>query len=102
MRLIDIKKHFDKRHDFDDSDLFLLKEKHKSVNIVNIPTAWIIPIDKLLCRFASNQVIKEVSQQFGQLIVVFKNIPQDQFNSYKKIIAEFEYIICNIDKDLKI
>ena len=103
MNLIDIKKQFDHRHDFDDSDFIILKKRHSSVNILNIPTAWIIPIDDLLCRFKNDQVIKEVRQEFGQLIVIFKDRLQDQTQllNYKKIVEQFNCVIKNIDKDLE-
>lgn len=96
------KKEFDHRHDFAGSDVELLGGRHPDVNIFNIPVAWVFPVDEMLCRFRYNRAIKEVRQEFGQLIVTFKNRPADQgrYSKYKSIVDECERKIKSIDIDL--
>lgn len=91
------------RHDFSYEELKTLSERHPSVKVsLNIPVAWIIPIDELLCRFRYNQVIDEIGQEFGQLIVRFKNRPEDQekLSKYKDVVEEYEKRIREIDRDI--
>lgn len=98
MNLFEFKQEFDNRHDFMDHDLFLLQERHRSVIVHdNIPSAWIVVIDELLSRFGRNQIIKEVGQEFGQLILIFNQETTDYQN---KIIQEYEKKIKEIDLDL--
>ena len=98
MNLFEFKQEFDNRHDFMDNDLFILKERHHPIVIHdNIPSAWIVIIDELLSRFRCKQIIKEVGQEFGQLILIFKQKPTDYHN---KIIKEYEERIREIDLDL--
>lgn len=96
------KKLFDMRHEFNDEDIDLLKERHPGVEILNIPVAWVVPIDQMLCDFRHSQAISKVEQQFGELCVVFKNRQQDQGRKekYKNTVAKYEKIIKKIDADL--
>lgn len=98
MNLFEFKQEFDHRHDFMDHDLFLLRERHRSVIIHDtVPSAWIVVIDELLFRFRCNQIIREVGQEFGQLILIFKQTPTNYHNN---IIQEYEKRIQEIDLDL--
>lgn len=102
MNLNQRKKEFDHRHDFDDEDLKILQERHPGVEIKNIPTAWIVIVDELLCAFRYNNAITSVEQHFGHLCVSLKNRPEDQgrFKTYRKTIAHYEEKIRAIDLDL--
>jgi hypothetical protein len=64
-KLEEFKKIFDSRHDFNDPDLVILKERHPSVNFISVPAAWIIAIDEMLCRMRYNNPVIEIKQEFG-------------------------------------
>ena len=98
------KKAFDARHDFEDEDITLLKERHPSVEIINVPTAWVLPIDYMLCDFRHSDAIRRVEQCFGQLCITFKNRQDDQgrFEKYKVVISKYEEMIREIDADLSL
>lgn len=69
MSLKSFKKEFDYRHDFEDSDLDILKERWPDVEFSNIPASWIIPVDEMMASFRYSNPIKKVWQSHGQLIV---------------------------------
>jgi len=96
------KNEFDQRHDFEDPDIQLLYDRHADVEFSKIPVAWVMPIDEMLCRFRYNRIAKEVRQEYGQLIVTFKNRPEDQgrFARYQSIVDECEGKLRAIDIDL--
>ena len=56
---------FKSRHDFEDEDLGILKERHPNINITNIPIAWIVIVDELLCRARKEGQIQSIDQSFG-------------------------------------
>jgi hypothetical protein len=107
-------KEFWDRHDISYEELKTLSDRHPSVKInFNIPVAWIVLVDELLCRFRYNQVIEEIGQEFGQLIVVLKkdalllkdrdrNRPEDQGQliKYKEVVEQYDRRIREIDIDL--
>ena len=96
------KNEFDRRHDFEDSDLAVLKNRYPEVEIKNIPTAWIILVDELLYAFRCSNAITSVEQHFGHLCVGLKNRPEDKskFETYRKTIAYYEEKIRATDLDL--
>jgi hypothetical protein len=102
--LAEFKKAFNYRHDFEDSDMQILHERHPSVRFSNIPVAWLVPIDEMLCRFKYNQAVQSVCQEYGQLIVVFKNRPKDRerFTEYQSIVDECGGKLKLIDIDLHV
>lgn len=103
-KLDTFKKEFDYRHDFEDSDMQLLCERHSDIQFSNIPAAWILPVDEMLCKFKYNEVAKAVRQEYGQLVVVLKSRPADQgrYSKYRSIVDECEQKLKSIDMDLHI
>jgi hypothetical protein len=98
MNLNNFKINFDNRHNFNDSDLNILKERFPKIKLKNIPTAWIIPIDEFLSKFRYNQLITEINQFFGFPIISFNkklNVKE------QKIVDKFQETIKNIDKDIR-
>lgn len=67
--LIQYKKEFDSRHDWDIEEENILKNNWPSIKFENIPQAWIIPIDKALLSLSDIESIKEIKQYYGQIIV---------------------------------
>jgi len=92
---------FEERHDFNSEDLGLLFERHPSVKFFDIPEAWIIPIDEMLCLVRYANPFNEVRQVDGLLVVSIKNgIKEIDLAKYKKIVSAADYKIYNIDSDL--
>lgn len=97
--LLAYKEEFDDRHAEDDQeDLATLQERWPSVKFHNIPVAWIVILDTMLCRMRYSNPVREVRQEFGQLIVIHGPLRASQ----EKIIREAEQEIYAIDADLKI
>lgn len=90
---------FNKRHDFEDSDIDLLKERHPNIKFHAIPVAWVIVIDQVLSRLRyKKEKIRSVSQEYGQLIFQFD---LDTFTpKTAEIIRHMHDQIKQIDKDL--
>lgn len=88
-----IGREFNHRHDFNDSDLDVLKQKFPSVSFRNIPQAWIIVIDDLLQTIWPN--VKVISQEFGELCIQWVNDPVGL-----KHVAHAEKRLYMIDADL--
>lgn len=97
--LENFKKEFEKRHDFISHDLDLLYKKHPTVSFLNIPEAWIVPIDEMLFKLNYKKISHiTISQHYGQFIV---STPVAEFKlKYIKIIDETRRIIESIDRDL--
>jgi hypothetical protein len=92
---------FKERHDFDSEDLSLLFERHPAVKFHDIPEAWIIPIDEMLCSVRYDNPFSEVRQVDGLLVVSIKDgIERTELAKYKEIISAADYKIYNIDRDL--
>lgn len=89
MDLINYKKEFDSRHDWDDGELNILQSKWPQIKFKNIPQAWIIPIENFLLK-SNLDNIKEIRQEYGQLIV----------SNDKMIENRLDSIIKKIDMDL--
>jgi hypothetical protein len=97
-----IKKSFDARHDFDDEDMELLRERHSAVEFYDIPTAWIVPIDEMLCLMRLRNPVEAVRQVEGELVVVFKlGTPKERLDKYQRIVQAAENKIYDIDRDLR-
>jgi len=97
MNLISYKETFDFRHDFDSEDLDTLRERWPSITFHNIPDAWILLIDEMLCAMRYSLRIAEIRQEFGQLIV----LPNGKLsNSHQQLLAAFEAAIYKIDADI--
>ena len=95
MSLLALKKEFDKRHEFDTEDVKYLYKRYPKIKFSNIPLAWVINIDDLLCDLP-HSIISEIRQDFGQPIFIFK----DDLSKYKSKIDECERRLLSIDKDL--
>lgn len=95
--LWDIQKEFNKRHNFNDEDIGLLKERWSEITFHNIPLAWVFPLDEMLCKLRYNNPIYEIRQEFGQLIILSHQL---KYKNHKVIIKKTEQAIYNIDKDL--
>lgn len=95
--LYKLKKDFDERHDFCDDDIEVLKGRWPEVSFHNIPAAWIIPIDQMLCRMRYHNQIKEIRQDFGQFIVIHNKLRPN----HEKILKRAEQEIYEIDVDLQ-
>ena len=95
MNLEIFKREFDYRHDWDIEEENVLKTNWPNIKFHNVPLAWIIPIDDLLQKV--NKPIKEIRQEYGQLIIL-----HDLFNSQQQqqYINDTEEIIQAIDLDL--
>lgn len=90
------------RHIFDDSDIKVLKDKYPDVKFLNIPKAWILPLDQMLEDIYSVQphLKLSVKQLFGFLIV--DCIPHDPKFSYtfEFILKQAEKLVYQLDLDL--
>lgn len=92
-----MKKRFDERHDFDKKEIAILQERWPSVDFMNIPTAWIFPIDELMGRMRYNNPFKKIRQEFGQLVVEHGELNEKQ----QKILVALEKKLYKIDEDLR-
>jgi len=72
MSLQEFHKEFKDRHDFEDDDLELLQDRHPKTQITNIPIAWIIIIDELLCRDRKVNKIKAIDQSYGFIVINYR------------------------------
>jgi hypothetical protein len=99
LNLFQYKKEFDMRHEFDESEMDVLRERFPWITISNIPISWIIAIDIMLCRFRYSSLIKGVDQQYGQLILSFLKDPEQQ---HLDVIAKVEAKLKAIDVDLEL
>lgn len=90
---------FNRRHDFEDSDIDILKERHPNIEFQDIPVAWIVIIDQALSRLRyKKEKIKSVRQEYGQLIFQFD---LEVFTpKTAEIIHHMHEQIKKIDKDL--
>lgn len=93
-----MKLQFDHRHDFESEESSKLKKIFKHTNFVNIPEAWVIVIDGMLRAMRDPGSVKEVKQEYGQLIVEFRE--GFDFSDNKKFIQEAESKIYNLDEDI--
>ena len=96
-KLFEFKKEFDKRHDFESSDLNYLYKKYSNIVFSNIPYAWVINIDDMLCELPHTS-IAEIRQDFGQPIFILKN--KEEKEKYQSILNKFDKALRYIDKDL--
>jgi hypothetical protein len=96
---MNIRKEFEARHDFEDGDLQILKNKYPNTNLKQIPIAWIIEIDSLLAKVYSENpnAISTVKQECGLLCVSFRN---NQGKKYAKLVEKTLKRLQNLDKDL--
>lgn len=94
--LLKFAKEFDERHDFDSADIEYLSKRHPRVEFENIPTAWVAIIDDLLISIKSN-LIKNISQKFGQIIITTNKKPTKKQLS---LIQHAESQIIDIDIDI--
>lgn len=99
MLLSQIKKEFDYRHDFESDDLDLLNNRFPTICFLNIPVDWICLIDNLLTNISSLDRIKEVRQEFGQLIII-NNYSLTETD--RNLIEYYSKKITNSDMDLKL
>jgi len=99
MTLFEYKKIFDSRHEFNESETDVIRERYPSVCISNIPVAWIVLIDEMLGKFRCSDLIKSVGQEYGQLIILFSREPEAK---HKEIIEKVEQAIRDIDKDMEL
>lgn len=96
-KLLEFKREFDKRHDFDAGDLNYLYKKYPKVVFSKIPLAWVINIDDMLCELPHTSVV-EIRQDFGQPVFILKN--QEEKDKYQSILDKFDKVLRLIDKDL--
>lgn len=94
--LLEFKSTFDYRHEFEDDDLEVLKERWPNVGFHNIPTSWIIAIDEMFCKLRYHNPIHEIRQEFGQLVIIHDELKFGQAG----IIQEAENKIKAIDIDI--
>lgn len=93
-----LKLQFDERHDFESEDFSNLKKRFPHCKFTNVPEAWIIIIDEMLCSMREPGTIREIRQEYGQLIIEFRdgfNLPDN-----RKHIEEAESKIYRLDKDI--
>lgn len=95
-KLLDMSQIFHERHNFDDEDLQLLKERWPTVEFENIPNAWIIPIDEMLFRLRYNNPIIKITQYYGQPVIYHSELNDKQ----RRIIKRAEQDLKQIDEDL--
>ena len=97
-KLLTFKKEFDLRHEFQSEDLTTLKERWPNVKFVNIPEAWILILDTMLCKLRYHNPVRVIRQDYGQLVVLHDPLRQRQ----QKIISDAEEAIYAIDEDIRI
>ena len=97
--LLSIKKEFDYRHDFKDEDIDYLLGRFPDISFHRIPLAWVAIIDDMLSNMEESYV-KEVRQEFGQLIVLFNKQSKEEYAINKAIVDEYDDQIKMIDQDL--
>lgn len=93
-----MKLQFDDRHDFESDDFKKLKGNFPHTKFNKIPEAWIVVIDEMLCSMREPGSVEEIGQEYGQLIVKFREgfeLPDN-----KKYIEEAESKIYNLDEDI--
>jgi len=100
--LREFKRIFDARHDFNDSDLEILQDRYPAVEFIDIPAAWIIAIDEMLCGMRYHNPVVTVRQAFGQLVVEFSRSPEMQefIDRYQPYVAVAERKVYEADRDL--
>jgi len=101
-----VKKEFNHRHNFEDEDIEILKERWVNVEFESIPVAWIILIDEMLTYLRYNNPISKIKQDFGQLIIQTNKKPTEKQSAVIKLteekirsIDEDLYIFCDITMD---
>lgn len=75
---------FLRRHDFDEDDINILKNRYKNVKFANIPLAWCCIIDDTFQRLQSIESISKVEQHFGIMTFVFHK----QLNCHDKFLIQ--------------
>lgn len=93
-----LKLEFDDRHDFESEDFANLKKRFPHAKFTGIPEAWIIIIDEMLCAMREPGTVQEVRQEYGQLIVKFRE--GFDFPENHKHIEDAEAKIYKLDKDI--
>ena len=97
--LEEFNKEFIKRHDFYSEDLDLLASKYNKTKLINIPEAWILPIDEMLLGLSNINIFPiYVEQKFGMLFVKYNEIKENsleyQYNPndipYDKLYLKFQ------------
>lgn len=95
------------KHTFNSGDLELLYERFSYVEFENIPEDWVVPIDEMLCKFRYTQhtqyknIVKKVSQDFGQLIVWFHSfVKPETLPKRLEVVNATREKIYKIDKDV--
>lgn len=92
-------KEFEKRHDFQTSEVTVLESHFPNTKFRNIPEAWIWCIDQMLERIykIDSKAITSVYQLFGLLCVE----PSRRSPKIDEIISEYEKKMYFIDMDLR-
>lgn len=96
---VNLKQEFDSRHDFDDDDLETLSNKYPNTTFKQIPSAWILEIDKLLRKVYSENptAISSIKQECGSLNISFrKNMGRKYSGLVEKTLSRLQ----SLDKDL--
>lgn len=96
MNLIEFKKIFDGRHEFENEDINVFLDRWSGVKCSNIPAAWILPLDQMLSQFRCCNPIVEIRQEFGQLVLINKEVTDKQ----QKMIDRAKRAIFLLDVDL--
>ena len=89
---------FNMRHeeDFDNDDIEILKERWPNIYFHDIPASWIVPIDEMLGRLRYSNLVQEIRQDYGQLVIIHTATRENHL----KIIGLAEKLIKEIDGDL--
>lgn len=93
-----LKYQFNNRHDFESEQLAVLKKKFPKIKFSGIPDAWIVIVDQMLRNMRELGTVKEIRQEYGQLVVEF--LKGYEIPDNKACIQEAESKIYNLDKDL--
>jgi hypothetical protein len=85
---------FYERHDFNESEINVLRKHFPNTEFEFIPVGWIYKIDTLL-RCIKKSKIKKVQQLFGYLVLIGYVHPDE-----RSIIEDTEKQLYFIDKDI--
>jgi len=98
--IAEMRKEFERRHDFESTELDVLRERFANTFFGDIPEAWIVPIDETLTRLYSDPFrVRAVDQRYGFLVVTFRD-GREVSAEHRKIVKTLEQRLYDIDRDL--
>jgi len=99
--MVEMRKEFERRHDFDSSELAVMRQKFMNTFFGDIPEAWIVPIDQTLTKLYEDDpfMIRSVDQYYGYVVLTFRE-GRKVNDRHREIAKALEMELYDIDSDL--